>query len=158
VKPSSGGTCGYVFKVGETYLVYGFEIGRKDFLMTTICSRTRLVEYASEDLAFLRNLRPIGSGGEISGKVYELIFEKDRYIEKPLKGITIRIVNISNSDNQFRIKTDFKGEFSVKVSAGKYSVFPILPNRKKLESTYGSIAIRDGGCFKLDFYVEEKEL
>jgi hypothetical protein len=46
-----GGDCGYGFAAGEIYLVYAFE--RAGRLYTTICTRTRLVRDAAEDLASL---------------------------------------------------------------------------------------------------------
>src|SRR6185369_8419633 len=57
---TGGGDCGYWFKRGETYLVYAY--GKPDELSTGICTRTRPVAKAEEDLAFLRNLPKKGSG------------------------------------------------------------------------------------------------
>src|SRR5215204_4317253 len=64
-----GGDCGYYFRKGETYLVYAF--GGRDGkpLATSICSRTRPVADASEDLEFLRGLGARGSGVSIDVKV-----------------------------------------------------------------------------------------
>lgn len=46
-------TCGYPFKVGKSYLVYTFyQIGGADSttLLTTLCTRTRLLSEAAEDI------------------------------------------------------------------------------------------------------------
>jgi hypothetical protein len=46
-------TCGYPFKVGESYLVYTFyQIGGSDSttLLTSLCSRTRPLAAAAEDI------------------------------------------------------------------------------------------------------------
>jgi len=43
--------CGYPFELGETYLIYATQQG--DRLTTTICSRTRPLEKAKDDLAAL---------------------------------------------------------------------------------------------------------
>ena len=46
-------TCGYPFKVGESYLVYTFyQIGGSDSttLLTSLCSRTRPLAQADEDI------------------------------------------------------------------------------------------------------------
>jgi hypothetical protein len=47
---SDSAACGYSFEVGRTYLVYAFKEGG---LSTNICTRTRVIEEASEDLAAL---------------------------------------------------------------------------------------------------------
>lgn len=43
--------CGYPFELGKTYLIYAMQ--RDGQLTTSICSRTRLLEKADEDLATL---------------------------------------------------------------------------------------------------------
>ena len=44
----SGGSCGYSFKENEDYIVYAY--GEEDKLTTGICSRTKLLANAQEDL------------------------------------------------------------------------------------------------------------
>ena len=71
-----GTSCGtYGLERGERYIVYAYG-GEKnpDALYTGVCTRTVEVtsEYAKEDLGFLRNLPPPGTGG-ISGVTYGLI-------------------------------------------------------------------------------------
>jgi hypothetical protein len=48
-----GGMCGYYFEVGKEYLVYAYGAS-EDSLGTSICSRTRSVSDAQDDLALLR--------------------------------------------------------------------------------------------------------
>jgi hypothetical protein len=63
----SGADCGYPFEAGGTYVVYAFR-ARDGQLATTICSRTRPLPDAFEDVAYLRSLprwhrhRPRASG------------------------------------------------------------------------------------------------
>ncbi|HWP42272.1 MAG TPA: hypothetical protein VNO14_03480 [Blastocatellia bacterium] len=57
---SQSSACGYGFKRGESYLVYASE-GREGRLITSICSRTRLLKDANDDL------KELGEGKEISG-------------------------------------------------------------------------------------------
>ncbi|HZB45241.1 MAG TPA: hypothetical protein VE360_08360, partial [Pyrinomonadaceae bacterium] len=51
-----GGDCGYDFEQGASYLVYAYRLGKSGRLGTGICSRTRPVAGAAEDLEFLRGL------------------------------------------------------------------------------------------------------
>ena len=48
--------CGYAFRRGETYLVYAHLDPKGKRLITSICTRTRPVSDAAEDLEFLRGL------------------------------------------------------------------------------------------------------
>ena len=48
-----GGHCGFPFSVGGSYLVYAHGGDENDFLATDICSRTRSIERAEEDLKIL---------------------------------------------------------------------------------------------------------
>jgi len=48
-----GGDCGFEFKSGVDYLVYAYEPGG-DGCQTNICTRTKELAHAAEDLAFLR--------------------------------------------------------------------------------------------------------
>ena len=48
----SGASCGYPFVVGREYLVYAYE--REGRLFVSLCSRTRPLTEAAEDLAYLR--------------------------------------------------------------------------------------------------------
>jgi 5-hydroxyisourate hydrolase-like protein (transthyretin family) len=59
-----GGDCGYTFERGTEYLIYAYR--RRDRgLETGICSPTRPVADASEDLKYLRNLRVRAISGEV---------------------------------------------------------------------------------------------
>lgn len=57
----SGGDCGYEFQEGKTYLVYVRE-NSWNGCDTDICTRTALVERATEDLVYLRSLRKRKAG------------------------------------------------------------------------------------------------
>src|SRR5436853_1034278 len=59
-----GGDCGYGFQVGTAYVVYAYK-NSEGQLGTGICSRTRPVADAAEDLAYLRSIATAPSTGEI---------------------------------------------------------------------------------------------
>src|SRR5262245_51732739 len=59
-----GGDCGYGFERGEDYLVYAYR-SPQGRLTTGICSRTRRLSAAEEDLAYLRSLDKAKEGSEI---------------------------------------------------------------------------------------------
>lgn len=65
-----GGDCGYGFSLGGQYLVYAYRY--KDGLSTGICTRTRNLSNATEDLAYIRGLAKTESGATIFDEVTRL--------------------------------------------------------------------------------------
>jgi hypothetical protein len=55
-----GGDCGYRFERGKRYLVYAYK-DTGEAWGTGICTRTRAIEHAGEDLAYLKNVRLVPS-------------------------------------------------------------------------------------------------
>src|SRR6267378_2267102 len=64
---TGGGDCGYWFIRAKRYLVYAY--GDASNWSTGICTRTRPLTEAAEDLTFLRNLPRKGTGARIYGTV-----------------------------------------------------------------------------------------
>ncbi len=57
-----GATCGYIFKEGESYLVYANHDAKKKQFWTNICTRTRTKAAAAGDI------KVIGKGGAEAGE------------------------------------------------------------------------------------------
>ena len=59
--------CGYYFQLNEEYLIYGY-YSQMNHIWTDICTRTNLLEYASEDLDYLNGLNngDLNDDGEIN--------------------------------------------------------------------------------------------
>ena len=53
--------CGYYFQLNEEYLIYGY-YSQMNHIWTDICTRTNLLEYASEDLDYLNGLNSCETG------------------------------------------------------------------------------------------------
>ena len=105
-----GGDCGYPFKTGERYLVYAYR-NQEGRLATGICSRTRPLAEADEDLAFIQGLRTAPSGARVSGTI--------RYWERDLA----TTISLSDGEASWRqvaggITTDQQGRFSFAVYEG----------------------------------------
>ncbi len=63
-----GGDCGYDFQSGTKYLVYGRKLPETRRVHTSICTRTRPLSEASEDLSYIRSIGKMSPGGLIYGR------------------------------------------------------------------------------------------
>jgi Prealbumin-like fold domain len=148
---TGGGDCGYWFIRGERYLVYAFGDPQQR-LATSICTRTRPVSEADNDLNFLRRLPPDGSGVTIQGMVNEAGERKDdggRKL-KPLAGITITIT--SKDGKQTDLITDEKGSYEISgLKSDEYEVRATLPDYYDKDHLRRKGNIYDRGCARVDF-------
>jgi hypothetical protein len=71
--PANGGSCGYPFAEGETYLVYAFQ-PEPGVLVATMCGRTRVASEVGAEISYLRTLaRPAaGTTARIKGQLQTL--------------------------------------------------------------------------------------
>ena len=120
--------CGYNFRVGEEYLIYGGHAGNESLpvrrFAATRCSRTRSLTEASADLKFLRkDLNKMG-GSRIYGWIKEdLSLSRDIPFEKrtpPIEGYALKVIG---PDRTYELTTDSKGEYSLTgLTSGKYFI------------------------------------
>lgn len=160
VTGSGGGDCGYPFKVGESYLVYASQNPRDKKLYAGICSRTRPLSEAGEDLRYLQSLATSEAGGTIYGVVNKFRrISADGHSELlgPMEGIPI---TIEGSDARVESITDGKGEFRVTgLPPGNYKVrlkvpeglWPGMGEQKDGEQ---KTEIKDKGCAYINFVLE----
>jgi hypothetical protein len=66
---SDGAACGYAFKPGERYVVYAYRSKPGEPLRTGICSRTRPIAEAAEDLEFFKSLSSATGNPRVFGSV-----------------------------------------------------------------------------------------
>lgn len=145
-----GGDCGYNFEKGRKYLVYAYE--HKGKLYASICSRTRLLSEAKDDLAYFRNLPPENSGGSILVKVIKRsppLNENSNYEVKPMPGV--RIV-AEASEQTYEGKTNSEGQFEFRnLPPGKYKVSSDIP-RTERNYWQTEATIEDRTCFGVEFW------
>jgi len=107
-----GSDCGYRFVTGRRYIIYASktESGR---LSTGICSRTRPLEEAAEDVAYLATAAQLPAGGRLYGRVTHSqreSFEAEPVDYGPLEGVTINLRSAAFSRD---VKTDRDGRYQI---------------------------------------------
>lgn len=151
VDSNEGTSCGpYGLVRGERYIVYAYA-SEKDpaVLLTGVCTRTTRIDSpsAAEDLKFLGNLPPAGSGATIRGSVWADL--KDGKTT-PLSDITVTIRG--TGDTRIATKTDIDGAFTVTgLRPGTYRVEPEFPPHYTSRQTFEEVTAEDLGAVDVAF-------
>jgi len=130
---TSSSACGYEFVQGRSYLIYAHWQQTLSRWSTSICSRTRPVEDAREDLAYLRGpaTQPSGLGmlqGTATREDPDPAHEYREFWRKPYANARIIVESVgTKATARYETRTGPDGRYSIAVPAGKYSVTPILP-------------------------------
>ena len=170
VEVYSGATssCGYRFVRNESYVVYAYR-STSGALSTTICSRTRLVSAAAEDLEYFRGLAKAKAGGTLYGNLMRFIRDPaEGSVEEGPKMSGVKIV-VTGEGRTIETMTNANGEYRLTgLPPGDYDAYPELPstlgftsNRDKNKSRdFGRfegrepVPLVDRGCGELSFTVE----
>jgi len=153
---TGGGDCGYWFIKGERYLVYAYGESLQQ-LGTNICTRTRRLAEAEDDLKFLTTLPRPGSGVRIYGTVAAALKDPkstDWRTPKPLSGVTVKVVGKRTID----AVTSADGTYELTgLPAGKYTVYAEVPDYYSRDSYWKRrIELEDRGCAELNFFAQNK--
>lgn len=164
---TGGGDCGYWFLRNESYVVYAYRSKDSGELYTHICTRTRHVINAEEDLAYLRAQATTKPGASLSGRLVRLIGDPEHGpAEEGPKMVGVKVV-VTGEGKTIETETNEKGEYSFKgLSPGNYDVAPQLPDSLAASSTqdrydnFGRfthrepVLLSDRGCTELPFVVQ----
>jgi hypothetical protein len=154
---TGGGDCGYRFEVGKRYLVYAWRSpdGR---LTTGICSRTRPIEAAQDDLKYLASIPPASPGARVYGRVTEI--ERDPGDDVtvdygPVEGL---LVSVQGTTFTLDATTNGDGRYEITgVPPGKATVSVLPPPRFSSRHLEQPIEIRDPrACVEVRFNVRSE--
>jgi hypothetical protein len=151
VTSGTSAACGYSFTVGKRYLVYAHKssVG----LVASICSRTRPIEQAAEDIAYLRTVPPRGTGGRLYGRINEWgrhPAEEHGADYGPLAGIQVTVDGLAMHKSTV---TDAHGRYEVTdLPVGKAVVMIVPPAGFDSRYVRREFEIRDlRACSVADF-------
>lgn len=152
----SGPACGYAFKQGERYLVYASRAADGTGLVTGICSRTRLLADAGDDLSFLQALSvPSQTRARVYGTITH--WERDLATGEPREHGPVPdvLVTVHGLGSAFDAWTDARGRYEVTAPPGKYQVTAFPPPAFSARHLQQTIELRDArACFVADFGVQ----
>jgi uncharacterized GH25 family protein len=150
-----GGDCGYPFKPGGRYLVYAYRTKGRAPLATGICTRTRAIAEAADDLQFIERLPAVGRGARVYGAVihWEGNFVSGtpvRYPPVPFAHVRLRGPSLTRE-----AETGEAGQYEIAdVPPGNYELQVIPPATFSSRYAPTTIEVRDPrGCVPQDFGV-----
>jgi hypothetical protein len=125
---SGGGDCGFDFREGKDYLVYAGPQQESGKLYTSICTRTRLLSEARDDLDYFTKKDDPALGAGIEGDIFQLSRDarNNTQVTGPMAGITITVSGVAGKRTVVSRKD---GHFQIwGLVPGAYRVSPILPD------------------------------
>jgi hypothetical protein len=150
-----GNTCDYRFYRGGKYLVYARKIGSR--LFASICSRTRSMDEAKEDVRYLATIGSAPTGGRLYGRVRERRgdpAEEGGVDYGPVEGITVSV----RGDTFVRdVVTDANGTFDVTgLPVGKATLTSVAPFGYEPATMERAVEItHPRGCREVNLWIEQ---
>jgi hypothetical protein len=155
-----GSDCGYDFRLGEVYLVYARRGEKDQRLDTGICSRTRLLAQANEDLAYIRGLSVAESSAMIFGRVTKRNY-RQKEGEDFLKPASSVVLVVEGEATRTEVRTDAQGDYrATGLEPGSYKIRLRVPKglaneRMSEDSTLQETAeVVERGCAEVSFSLE----
>ncbi|MEO6391272.1 MAG: hypothetical protein ABIP75_05425 [Pyrinomonadaceae bacterium] len=151
---TGGGDCGYWFQRNTRYLIYAYGEPNKR-LSTNICTRTRPLDEATDDLTVLRQLPVKGSGVIIAGRVTEAGPRGIDNMSQQTWGLANIPVTITRKQGKpIRLKTDGDGRYEVTgLRPGEYTVAVVLPPQYlQTDFLVKTVKVHDRGSAHNSFY------
>jgi hypothetical protein len=164
---TGGGDCGYWFRRNETYVVYAYLLKDGKTLYTHICTRTRPLSFAADDLEYLRSLAIAKPGATLYGKLVRFIGDVEHGpVKEGPKMAGVKVV-VTGEGKTIETVTNDAGEYRVSgLSPGDYDASPQLPDNlaaissRDQKDNFGRftgrepIRLTDRGCGEINFSVQ----
>lgn len=143
---TGGGDCSFFFEKGETYLLYASYDAEDRQYPTDICTRSRPVAYAADDLDYLRGLPGSDKETRLSGTLVRLDYS-DGPDKPPVMLPGIKVVVEDSQGRRSEATTDANGFYKFKgLAPGRYKVRAELPGHLSLAYGNEEVELAAGGC------------
>lgn len=156
VTGNGGGDCGYGFVKGASYLIYAYRDDRDNRLYTGICTPTKPIARATDELKFLRSITSRAPGVTLSGAVMTASPSGDD-VKPPVDKRVVGLPVIIEGEGERReLRTDDEGRYQVTgLKAGTYTIKVVLPDDLYTYRAEEKVTIAERGCGGIGFFVSD---
>jgi hypothetical protein len=149
---SGGGDCGFDFQAGRRYLVFAHQWKGK--LSTGICSPTKLLDKAKDDLAYLRQPFGPSAGGRIYGIATYRISSLSNDSPGSSRPAARYTVTLRSERREWRTTTNDEGQYEFTgMPAGTYALQLVVPSTEHVSGGTKVELADPRGCAQADLYV-----
>jgi hypothetical protein len=156
---SYGTSCDPTYREGQRWLFYASYDPQKKAWFIRACGRSTQIDYAAEDLLYLRALPGSAQKTRVSGVL-------KTELDKPLMGVKVKLIGERETSEAF---TDNNGVYEVYgLAPGKYTIEPEIPLNLKLNfpiavgdvdraagRRQNRIILKEKSCGGVSFYFTE---
>ena len=152
----NGAACGYAFRPGERYVVYARRSSATTTqIVTSICSRTRPISEASEDLKFFESVSTLAFAPRVFGSISH--WDRDPVTGDPRNAGPVGkvVLTLSSSGSSFQVQTGQDGRYEFSgVPPGQYLLMGVAPPLFSSASLKASFELPDTrACHQADFVI-----
>ncbi len=146
-------SCGYAFTPGERYVVYGSRSKDGTRIHTSICSRTRRLTEADEDVRFFDTLSTPTTGARVFGTITHWEQDVTRTRSRDYGPVGNVDVTLRGADRSFQARTDQNGRYELTgIPSGRYDLTAAPPPPYSTAYLKRQFELRDPrACFSADF-------
>jgi hypothetical protein len=148
-------SCGYPFKQGERYVVYANRSKQTTQILASICSRTRHISQAVDDMTFLGTFAKPAASPLVFGTVSHWDRNPatgDERIAGPVAGV---VLTLDGPGGSFQTRTDRDGRYQFEgIPAGTYTLTGLPPPLFSAASIKAVFELRDArACRQANFQI-----
>ena len=146
-------SCGYAFTLGERYVVYASRSNDGARIHTSICSRTRPLSEADEDVRFFDTLATPAAGARVFGTITHWEQDVTRTRARDYGPVGNVDVTLRGADRSFQARTDQNGRYELTgIPSGRYDLTAAPPPPYSTAFLKRQFELRDPrACFRADF-------
>ena len=151
---SSGGDCSFVFEKQERYLIYAWYDNETKQLHTNICTRSRPLKYAADDLDYLRGIGGPSRGTRLSGSVIRYDYQEIGRSSTPELMSGVKVMADGGNNRHFEAVTNSEGFYRMlNLPPGRYRVTAEIPSYLSLAyDKEVAVEVVKDGCASADFF------
>ena len=147
-----GSTCDYGFEVGRQYVIYARKTSDGRWT-TSLCSGTKPVEKAAEDLDYIASITAAEPIGRVYGSIERTVVNPANAASPqvvPASGITVAL---TSGSARLTTTTDSEGKLDVRVPPGDYTIAPVVPQAVRVYGGPIRASVPARGCTPVHFSV-----